>query len=78
MTLICLIQGDGSADFINWYKDKNPIRIQNDVNSSESNEMSLLNISRHDAGKYNCTAWKKQEFASDEFNLHVNSKSAGN
>ncbi|KAM7434301.1 hypothetical protein ABFA07_015580 [Porites harrisoni] len=35
--------------------------------------MSLLNISRHDAGKYNCTAWKKQEFASDEFNLHVNS-----
>ena len=76
--LICLIQCNCSADVINWYKDNNPIRIQNDVNSLESDKMSLLNISRHDAGKYNCTAWKNQEFASDEFNLHVNSKSAGN
>lgn len=78
VTLICLIQCNCSADAINWYKDNNPIGIQNDVNSLESDKMSLLNISRHDAGKYNCTAWKNQEFATDEFNLHVNSKSAGN
>ena len=76
VTLTCQIQRGGPADIVNWFKDNQPIRIQNDVSQSKLGKLSLFNISRNDSGNYNCTAWKGEESSSDEFNLRVYGKTA--
>ena len=67
VTLKCQIVGGGPADTIQWYKDDEPIN-----SSSQWSEMTLINITKADAGEYKCTVWKKEENDSDVFDLHVN------
>lgn len=74
VTLTCLVVHGGPADVILWYKDDQPISANSYSNSSQMAEISLLNITRSDAARYKCTAWKKQVKYTDSIDLHMNGK----
>ena len=72
VTLTCLVEQGGPADVIDWYKDDQPISSRVYSNSSRWTEISLINITREDAGKYECTVRKRDEKDTDVMQLHVN------
>jgi len=72
VTLTCLVEHGCPADVILWYKDDQPISANNHSNSSQLAEISLLNVTRSDAGRYNCTVRKRQVKHMDFIDLHVN------
>ena len=78
MTLTCLVEQGGPADVIDWYKDDQPISSRVYSNSSRWTEISLINITREDAGKYECTVRKRDEKDTDIIQLHVNGISKQN
>lgn len=72
MTLTCLVEHGGPADVIHWYKDDQPISANSYSNSSQLAEISLLNFTKSDTGKYKCTAWKRQVKHTGFIDLHMN------
>ena len=72
MTLTCLVEHGGPADVILWYKDDQPISANSYSNSSQMAEISLLNVTASDTGRYKCTAWKKQVKYTDSIDLRMN------
>ena len=72
MTLTCLVEHGGPADVILWYKDDQPISANSHSNSSQLAEISLLNVTGSDAGRYKCTVWRRQVKDTDFIDLHVN------
>ena len=72
VTLTCLVEHGSPADVILWYKDDQPISANKYSNSSQMAEISLLNASKSDAGRYNCTAWKRQVKHTNFIDLHMN------
>ena len=75
MTLTCLVEHGGPADVILWYKDDQPISAKNYSNSSQLAEISLLNVTRSDAGRYNCTMWRGEVMDTKFMDLHMNGNS---
>lgn len=78
MTLTCLVEHGGPADVILWYKDDQPVSANIYSNSSQLAEISLLNVTKSDAGRYNCTVWKRQVKHTDFIDLHINGKNNSN
>ena len=72
VTLTCLVEHGGPVDVILWYKDDQPISANNYSNSSQSAEISLLNATRSDAGRYECTVRRRQVKGTEFIDLHMN------
>ena len=74
LTLTCLVEHNGPADVIFWYKDDQLISAHNHSNSPQFAEISLIDITRDDAGEYKCMAWKNNAKDTDFIDLHVNGR----
>lgn len=72
LTLTCLTGQKGPVDVIDWYKDGQLLNSSGHSNSSCCAEISLINITKEDAGKYECEVRKNDEYDKGVFQLHLN------